>query len=306
MKKITRLSAIFTTVVLSLLCVSCNDFEGEQEVPSYLRVEGFTLRENPEIAVPQDSGFLSNEISDVWIYVDNKLIGAFPLPCSVPILQKGVHKVDIRPGVLYNGMQGTREAYPFYTTSIKNINLIEGQEVDFSEAEITYNAQYSQISSLELFEEPYNNFMLTDTSNGQLLRMPMCSDPDSVKNGLGCGAIYYDSNGNNKYIIIDSIYCTNKNGTVLELDYHSNIPFEVGLYGRASSASALTYVSVMRMLANEEKGWKKMYILFNKAWGSLDYPEYYRFYFEAFNPDGVSNPYIHIDNVKLVHYPNQY
>ena len=96
----------------------------------------------------------------------------------------------------------------------------------------------------------------------------MLSNSDSVKYGNSCGVIYFAEGGENKYISIDSIYCTNKNGTVLELDYHSNIPFEVGVYGRSSSASAYQYVSSVRLAANEGKGWQKMYILLNKVWAT--------------------------------------
>ncbi len=307
MNKIQVSYTLMWLFVLPFFITSCDNFEGEQQIPSYIKVEGFTLVENPDIQIPQDEGFLSTEISDAWVFVDNELIGAFPLPCSVPVLEKGYHKVEIRPGVIYNGMQGTREAYPFYTTAVMEMDLKEGQEVVFPTSEIMYNSRYATFPNVyEFFEEPYVSFALTDTTNGQKERMPLLSGCDSVKYGNGCGAIYFDNSGKNKYISIDSVHCTNKNGTVLEIDYHSNIPFEVGIYGRQSSTSAPRYVSVMRLKPNSEKGWQKMYILFNKAWGNLGFTENFRFYFEAFNPDGVSNGYIHIDNVKLIHYPNQY
>ena len=92
----------------------------------------------------------------------------------------------------------------------------------------------------------------------------------------------------------------------MEIDYHSNIPFEVGVYGKRTTASAYEYVSAIRLNPNAEKGWQKVYVLLNKVWGMLDYPPYYKFYFEAFNPEEKTNTFIHIDNVKVVHYPNQY
>ncbi len=307
MNKFKHTAALVAVFLSAFFFAGCDDFEGDQHIPSYLRVDGFTLVENPNINISQDSGFLSSDIRDVWVYVDNEFIGAFPLPCSVPILKKGQHRVDIRPGVLYNGMHDTREAYPFYTTAVKTIDLVEGEEVAFGDAKIMYNDTYAQFPGLyELFEGPYNNFMLPDTVNGQFVRMNVISNNDSVRYGNSCGAIYFDQEGRNKYISIDSVYCTNKNGTVLELDYHSNIPFEVGIYGRSSSQSAPRYVSAMRVTPSNEKGWQKMYILLNPVWKNLGYPEYYKFYFEAFNPDGKTNTFIHLDNIKIVHYPNQY
>ncbi len=297
----------FCVLALCFLFVQCNSFSGEQEIPAYIKIEGFNLVENPDISLPQEEGFLTSDIRDVWVYVDNELIGAFPLPCSVPVLTTGKHKVDIRPGVLYNGMHATREAYPFYTTIIDTLDLVEGKEVVFTKKDIMYNAERSQFPNLyEMFEDPYVNFELLVNAAEEATEMPMVVDEDSVLYGNMCGAIYYNPNGKNKYITIDSIYCTNKNGTVLEIDYHSNIPFEVGIYGKSSSASSFESVSAVRIYPNAEKGWQKVYILLNKVWSMLDYPTYYRFYFEAFNPDEKNNTFIHLDNIKVVHYPNQY
>lgn len=300
----TKYLAILLVVVS--VFAGCNNFDGDQTIPAYIKIEGFDLVENPNLSVPQNDGFLTNEIKDVWVYVDNTFVGAFPLPCSVPVLYEGKHKVDIRPGVLYNGMQGTREAYPFYTTIVDSLELVPGKEVKFTKREIMYNQTKCQFPNLyELFESPYTGFELADVTDDIAERMTVISN-DSVSYGNACGAIYFSSEGKNKYISIDSVYCTNHNGTVLELDYHSNIPFEVGIYGKNPSSSSYQYVSAMRVIPNAGKGWQKMYILLNKVWSNLSYPNYYRFYFEAVNPDGKTNTFIHLDNIKIVHYPNQY
>lgn len=298
----------YLAILLAVVSVfaGCNNFEGDQTIPAYIKIEGFDLVENPNLSVPQNDGFLTNEIKDVWVYVDNTFVGAFPLPCSVPVLYEGKHKVDIRPGVLYNGMQGTRDAYPFYTTIVDSLELVPGKEVKFTKREIMYNQTKCQFPNLyELFESPYTGFELADVTDDIAERMTVISN-DSVSYGNACGAIYFSSEGKNKYISIDSVYCTNHNGTVLELDYHSNIPFEVGIYGKNPSSSSYKYVSAMRVIPNAGKGWQKMYILLNKVWSNLSYPNYYRFYFEAVNPDGKTNTFIHLDNIKIVHYPNQY
>lgn len=302
-----NLKRIPLLLALMVLFVQCDEFKGEQEIPAYVKIEGFNLVENPELGIPQEEDFLTSDIRDVWVYVDNDFVGAFPLPCSVPILKQGRHKVDIRPGVLYNGMHATREAYPFYTTIVDTLDLVPGKEIVFPRKDIMYNAEKSQFPNLyELFEDPYPNFQLATNAAEETEKMAMVVSSDSVRYGNACGAIYYNSNGKNKYITIDSIYCTNKNGTVLEIDYHSNIPFEVGVYGKRTTASASEYVSAIRLNPNAEKGWQKVYVLLNKVWGMLDYPVYYKFYFEAFNPEEKTNTFIHIDNVKVVHYPNQY
>jgi hypothetical protein len=115
--------------------------------------------------------------------------------------------------------------------------------------------------------------------------------------------MYMGSNSNSyKIMSKDSISCSNTSAMILELDYHCNIPFEVGIYGAASSSSAYKYISAMRLNANNDKGWQKVYIILGKVWGYLSYKPF-KLYFEPKNPNNVSNGFVHIDNIKIVHYP---
>lgn len=299
MKKI-----ICIIVLLSLGLSSCDEFKNGQEIPSYIYVEGFNLVENPDFTFSQSSDLLTQDIKDVWVYVDNEILGTFPLPCSIPILKEGKHKIDLRPGIIYNGMNNMREAYSFYTTYVESIDLVPGKEIVLDKKNIMYDSEKSVIPFKENFESYFVNFKQADVIAEEPKTMTVIRN-DSVEYGSNCGAIYFEEGGNNKYISVDSIFCNNHLGLVLEIDYHTNISFEVGVYGKSSSASANQYISAVRLTPNKNNSWQKAYIILTKAWDILGYPSTFHIYLEAFNPNNTKNSFVHVDNIKVLHFPNK-
>jgi hypothetical protein len=93
--KITLLLFLFIPLLFS-----CNKFDGDQTIPSYIHIDKITVVDNPTL----NEGSLSNKITDAWVYVDEELIGAFELPATFPVLKKGKHKISIHPGIKLNGI----------------------------------------------------------------------------------------------------------------------------------------------------------------------------------------------------------
>ena len=298
MKKI-----LYIVILITIGLSSCDKFSGEQEIPSYIHFEGFYLEENTDFTFSQSSDLLTSDIRDVWVYLDGKYIGAYPIPCSIPILKEGKHKIDLRPGIIYNGMNNMREEYVFYTSHSDTLNLVPGEEIRIEKQPIMYNANKCSIPFKETFESYFINFKQANVIGEEALSMNVISG-DSVKYGNNCGTIYFEEGGHNKYISVDSIFCNNTNGVILEIDYCSNIPFEIGLYGRSSSAEANKYISAVRLTPTQENEWKKSYIILTKVWKTLGYPLNFHIYLEAFNPEKTKNSFVHVDNIKVLHFPN--
>lgn len=295
---------IFFAFILSLSIVSCDNFEGDQETPSFIYIEGFNMVENPLIALSSVEGFQTANITDAWVYVDNKYIGTYSLPCEVPILQEGNHKIEIKPGIKINGISLTRSDYPFYTSYVKTHNLVPLKTDTIGIIDFTYREDWSTFGLVELFEGSSIAFstegLLQDTN-----KLVKCSDPDTVKYGAYCGAMYFKSSDFSYRVISDTIYCNNKSTIVLEIDYWCNIPFGIGMMGKASSAAQNQYLSVMTLNPNEGKGWQKVYIVLGKVWQQLSYPEKFKVFFTPLKKQGVENGWIYIDNIKVVHLPNK-
>ncbi|MFA7081041.1 MAG: hypothetical protein WC135_00360 [Bacteroidales bacterium] len=295
---------ILVLILFSFAIVSCDNFDSDQTTPSFIYVKGFNLVENTDIIQSSDDGFQTEDIQDAWIYVDNKYIGTYVLPCTVPILKEGKHKIDVRPGVKLNGIALTRTEYPFYTYYSNNHNLVSGKTDTIPPIDIKYISDYIVFGLTELFERPYLAFT-TDGLSSDTNKLVVCKNQDTVKWGSSCGAMYLNSSESLYRIISDSIFCNNYSSLILEIDYWCNIPFEIGICGRPSPAATIQYVSAMALYPNETKGWQKVYVVLGKVWSQISYPNDFRVYFTPQKKSGVANGWVYIDNVKIIHKPNK-
>ena len=288
------------------LLASCDDFDGDQKTPSFIRVSGFRLVENTNLQLNQTEGFLSSEIVDVWVSVNNDTAKAFQLRDGdwlIPILKTGKVKISLRAGVLLNGIKATRVPYPFYTIHEQEVTLSEGAVVDLGVIDVKYRADWTRVSFDEQFEDSYFGFVVDGSDTVE--HIFKLNDIDSAKNGSFCGAMYLGATDAEYRIISkDSIHCTNTQGVFLELDYHCNIPFGVGIYGKLVGSEQYLHIPAMTLNANASNGWQKVYIVLGKVWSQLGNPSDFKFYFQPSNPNKISNGWVHIDNVKVVHYPN--
>ncbi len=300
---------------------SCDSFEGEQEIPSYIHIQGFNVVESTTAGFTfiQDSSFLTNEITDVWVTVTyngkQHSLGAYAIgetgTLNIPILFKGKCVVELSPGVKYNGMNATRDYYRFYTSALDTVELKEGEIIEMGIKDVSYNNS-TRIAKRIFFEDTFNPFEnALDIDSNIVCRMNMIDNKDSVVYGNKCGAFYSTSSTDDfKMITKDSIVGTGNKTMVLELDYHSNIAFQVGIFGRLSSVSQPMYVSSVQMAANDnphlrandKRNWQKMYITLGKVWANID-NQPFKLWFMPVNTNNNPKGYVHIDNIKLVTFP---
>ncbi|MDD4068252.1 MAG: hypothetical protein PHV65_05170 [Bacteroidales bacterium] len=302
------LTIILLAFVFGIFFVSCNEFEGDQQTPSFIYIKGFNMVENPAIPQSSTEGFQTSAITDAWVYVDNIYIGTYSLPCKVPILKKGNHKIEIKPGIKLNGISLTRSDYPFYTSYTNTHNLKELETDTIETMDITYRDDWSVFAISELFENSFLSFktegLLQDTNKLIILNDPTIVKKDGHLGGTYCGAMYLGANETTYRVISDSINCNNKSTVVMEIDYWCNIPFGIGMTGKTSSAAQAQYLNVMTLNPNDGKGWQKVYIVLGKVWSQLSYPEYFRVFLTPLKKDGVQDGWIYVDNIKIIHYPN--
>src|SRR5437667_393578 len=90
------LGCIFSLFCLSVF-TSCELISPPGEIPSYLRIDTVKLKTNYPL-----QGSASNKINNAWIYIDNQLAGVFGVPCTIPVLSSGKHRVLVSAGVRVN------------------------------------------------------------------------------------------------------------------------------------------------------------------------------------------------------------
>ena len=95
------ISILFFGALLLSSCVKNNP------EPVWLSLDKWTLEANPTQV--DDAGQLTQNLSEVWVYVDNKIIGVFELPCKIPILVSGNVNIQLYPAVRNNGIAATKK-----------------------------------------------------------------------------------------------------------------------------------------------------------------------------------------------------
>src|SRR6185369_5304430 len=101
-----------------VIFASCNIINPASPVPSYIRIESIKLTTDNAT-----QGSNRNAITDVWVYVDQQMVGVFEMPVTVPVLYSGVHTVMLKAGIIVDGIASTRIDYPFYNSFTQEVNL---------------------------------------------------------------------------------------------------------------------------------------------------------------------------------------
>ena len=95
-------------------------------LPVWLEINKWTLVSNGATGV-NDPKALAHNFSDVWVYVDGKVIGVFEVPCKIPVLASGNCKLSLYPAIKNNGMASAKKIYPFTDPFETTMQLTEGE-----------------------------------------------------------------------------------------------------------------------------------------------------------------------------------
>ena len=276
---------------------SCQKFSGEQEIPAYVKVDSFNLVANPLI----EEGALTQNIADVWVFVDGKSLGCYELPTVIPVLESGNHQLILAPGVLFNGISGTRGQYPY---------LKPYKDVSFNfiiDSVITVNPDVSYYDNtvftwIEDFEDGFVS--LEPTSNSDTSIQQMINSPTSPLYGHITGVGYLD----NERKILEC--ATNADQSIgfelpasnipvfLEMDYNTNNHLSIGMFVQLTDGQLIQYPTVIVNPSGEV--WKKIYINFTPLTNRYYNAAYYNVFVRADKFDDDSEPVVKFDNFKLL------
>lgn len=279
----------FILTGLALTFPSCEGFEGDQTIPAYLKIDSIRMETDYS-----SEGTAYQNFTDVWVYVDDNLIGAFQLPAEFPVLARGEHKVTIMPGVKRNGISATRTNYPFCNDMIMNLNLTEDSTLDLGVLKTTYE------SSVEFFMiEDFDGIAIElDTTNRSLY--PITKTPSgfpSTFEGSHSGQVVMDSAGSMFECINRTDFTIPLAPVFMELHVNTNNPVAVGvfLYGYTT----IVQTPVIYLNATDGK-WKKVYIDLTNALNSETGMQKFRIFFNAVQSKDVGTADIRLDNIKVM------
>lgn len=296
MEKINKYNLFFIILISNVLLLSgCYKFEGDQTVPAYIQIDTVLLNTNY-----YDQGSNSQNITDVWIYVDDELIGAFELPAKFPVLAQGQHKLEIRPGIKLNGISSTRVPYPFYLPiTYNNFNFIPDSIKKISNPTTTYYPNL-EFSWMEDFEKINLTLVENEGSDTVIVRTQPAGSPEAFleDNSLYSGLISLTDEKPVWTALSYNKFSIPPQGSLvlLEMNFKTDNYLNMGLIVQENGS----YLKVPLLVLNHSVDWTKIYINLGPNLSLHSAGSYYQIYFESVLESDQSTASIFIDNIKLV------
>ena len=264
--------------LLILISFSCNK---EEEIPSFIEINEINLTSNSSF------GEDTENITDIWIYLDENLQGVYEIPATFPVLNKGLQNIRIKAGVKANGIASTRIQYPFYTSYLDTVELIENETINISPS-FAYNSSFDAI--VEDFE-----------SSGTIIDSTINSEIDFTvqqNNGNQYGyALIEDPNINFEISTQELILPQQGAPVYLELDYSSSTEFLVGMYINYSQ-------DVVRrdlIWVTPKQEWNKIYINLTQTVSESLGAESFKIFLNMRRTDPSLSEEINFDNIKILY-----
>ena len=291
-----------TILVLFGACIKNNSS------PIWIEVTEWDLINNPD-ENPLDKykpGILTHAIKDVWLYVDNSLVGIFEVPFKVPVLAEGSKEIRMIAGIHNNGISATKVKYPFLVPYLITLDLNQNETYHIDP--VTMYATSTEFW-IENFESSSNEFV---DGNASLSSLVSSSDPailDSTINESQFGRISLNST-DNLYVGSTNVYGISgipidlPKGVdcYLEIDYHNTADITTGIIALSATDVIINPLVRMNKQFESEVEWKKIYIDLREVVSGSTSADYFEFTLDALLPSGVNSAEINIDNFKTVHF----
>jgi hypothetical protein len=281
---------LFTFLLLSLIGISCNIINPDEQEPSFLYIPEF----NFETRVGE--GTTSQKITELWVYADEEIVGVYDLPASVPILQTGRRNIRIFAGIKNNGISETRIRYPFFEPFDTIIDL-QSMNIDTLIPTFRY---YEDVDINEKGFESGNFFIPAGANNGTFeVEEDEAFVFEGNRSGLGkissSQSILFFKDDENLILDAGNVY-------MLEMNYSCNNKFAVGLISNDGANTERNMVLVMNPTTTGTGNpvWNKIYVDLGNVPSENPNANFFEMYIEATRDAGVSEAEIYLDNLKLV------
>lgn len=278
---------------------SCDIINPEEDIPAYIRIE------TVEVKTYIGEGSDSHNITDIWLSIDGNFLGVYPIPATIPVLEKGEHLISLQPGIKDNGINGTPEIYPFYVPIEISMNLEDNVTKTLTPVfEYSDNVQFSFIEEFEGTGHIFQEIRIGNDDD----KITLTTLPEDVFEGNHSALIKLDTASRIIEIGTISRYqALGDNGyqTYLEVNYKSDVPVFFGLIGYETIGS-FGGTTLYENGFVESSEWKKIYFNLAKPVLTEGFEEY-QVGFQAFIPQEDGNytqdsARVLLDNIKLVHF----
>lgn len=288
-----RILYFFCLILFIHLLPSCAK---NLDQPAYLEIKPWKLEANP--LLNNGDGELTHYFTDAWVYIDDALVGVFELPCKVPVVKQGKHRVTIFPTVRNNGIAQTKKIYPFAEEYIHEFDFDKGKSIVINP--VTRYKQNTVFNFVEDFEAASMKIMNDPTSKTSLQQV---AHTDAGRTGH-CGLISLTT--------VDSIWTGNTHADLvlpktgsevyLEIDFKNTNRMLTGVLAIDQNNQTKIHPYVYLAAQTTFPVWKKAYIDLREIVSYSTDAAFFEIYFQAIIPSSLSSSYVYIDNVKVIHF----
>lgn len=271
--------------------ISCSLVDDRDIQPAYLSFNEVSVRTEPY------QGYDSQNITDLWVYVDDQLLGVFPLGTDIPVILKNNKEevnVKVFAGIRNNGQVAVPFIYQLYSR-IDFDTVLKAGETYQSDLEFKYGeaAIFPYIEEFEgghsfSFEGDDDTETKVELNTSEAIYGARCGhirltkDHPLINTGIA-NAITGENLGHSE--------------AYLELDYKNNMPFLMSI---ALNINGNLQVKNL-WVAKEKNEWNKVYIDLSSALSDKNIVSYQILLSATLERSSLTEGLIYIDNVKVVH-----
>lgn len=267
-------------------------------LPVWLEINQWTLNSNPNSV--NDPGALTHNFSDVWVYVDGKVIGVFEVPCKIPVLASGNCKVLLYPAIKNNGLASAKKIYPFAEPFETTLQLTEGETYVFNpvtryDTNTKFWIEDFESNSIKIEKETVNS------SPG--LNLQIQNNPSEGNWGY-YGHLSLNTTDSLWIGVMPALVLPKSGAEVyLEFDYKNTSSILTGMIELQLGGGTQDhggYTAIRQKL--EELQWKRIYIDLKDVVSNTPNGITYRQYLKMRLDSGLSSSDVYIDNIKVIHF----
>lgn len=280
----------YAFLVILLLLTNCAK---EQPEASWLIVEPWTLNKNN--LAQHDAGELTHAVTEAFISMDGKMLGAFELPAKIPVIEEGTHELILVPGIVNNGISATKRRYPFMKNYEDSITLIAGDTVAMApETEYFKDIKFL----IEDFENASLQFDYSNESNTQITKG---DNPEYLEWGNNYGAIELNNSDSLLSAITTFGEVLPKQGAevFLEMDFINTNSMLTGVVSYGNN----TFHEDPNIQLNPQENpvWKHIYIDLREIISFRNSSPINEMSFTAILDEIDTEKFVYLDNIKVVY-----
>jgi hypothetical protein len=286
--KINRIRKFILLLFLGINLNSCSLIDPASPAAGYVYIDSFSLQTDYAT-----QGSNSKKVLDAWVLLDNKYLGTFPLPATIPILGEGNHKISVKAGVLENGISGTRAAYPKYISFDTSFTIFARDTFKINPS-ITYfpGVTFGQI---EDFDDASLTLLSTNSDYAPLV-ITQQSDPNSYEGNSGNCTLdsahtFFEVASSTPFVLPLNV------PSFLELNYKCDVDFSIGVF--ITTVNGIIKTDLISVRASAE--WKKIYVTLDKLGAVTTDGIDEKIFIQASLGNTLSTANLYFDNLKVVY-----